>query len=236
MVIRGIHKVSLVDFPGNICATVFVSGCNMRCPYCHNRDLVLEPEGLPAIAGEEVLEFMVKRKGLLDGVCITGGEPTLQKDISIFTGRVKEMGFKVKLDTNGSNPRVLGQLLKSGLLDYVAMDIKAPPDRYREVTRSRVNPEDIQASVYLLMTGNIDYEFRTTVVPGLITEEYLLSIAGWLAGARKYVLQQYKPGAALEAAFAVRHPYDACRLKAMAERVEGYFTKVEVRGASGDGS
>lgn len=228
--IRGIYKVSLVDYPGNICATVFVSGCNMRCPYCHNPDLVLEPEGLPRIPGEEVLAFLTKRKGVLDGVCITGGEPTLQKEIGTFIGQVKEMGFKVKLDTNGSNPRVLGELLKSGLLDYVAMDIKAPSGRYRAVTRSRINPDDIRASVNLLMTGDIDYEFRTTVAPGLITEEDLLQIAGWLAGARKYVLQQYRPGATLDAAFAGLRPYDVYRLKDMAEMVAGNFTRVEVRG------
>lgn len=229
--IRGIHRVSLADFPGNICATVFVSGCNMRCPYCHNPDLVLEPEGLPRIPGEEVLAFLAKRKGLLDGVCITGGEPTLQKEIGTFIGQVKEMGFKVKLDTNGSNPRVLSQLLKRDLLDYVAMDVKAPPGRYRAVTRSRVNPVDIQASINLLMTVDIDYEFRTTVAPGLITEADLLQIGGWLAGAKKYVLQQYRPGATLDAAFAGLRPYGGGRLKNIAGKVADHFARVEVRGS-----
>ncbi|MHB1127590.1 MAG: anaerobic ribonucleoside-triphosphate reductase activating protein [Bacillota bacterium] len=204
----------------------------MRCPYCHNPDLVLQPEGLPRISGEEVLAFLAKRKGLLDGVCITGGEPTLQKEIHTFASQVKELGFKVKLDTNGSNPQVLGDLLKSGLLDYVAMDIKAPLSRYREVTRSLVNPDDIQASINLLMTGDIDYEFRTTVVPGLITEADMLQIAEWLTGARKYVFQQYRPGVTLEKAFASQRPYDVSRLKDMAEKVAGrHFAKVEVRGS-----
>ncbi|KKM11412.1 hypothetical protein SY88_08830 [Clostridiales bacterium PH28_bin88] len=230
MVIRGMHKVSLVDFPGNICATVFVSGCNMRCPYCHNPELVLEPENLPRISGEEVLAFLVKRKGLMDGVCITGGEPTLHKEIGTFAGQVKELGFKVKLDTNGSNPRVLSQLLKRDLLDYVAMDIKAAPGRYREVTRTPVNLEDIRSSIHLLVTGDIRYEFRTTVAPGLINDEEVLSIAGWLAGAQKYVLQQYRPGTVLDVTFSGRRPYEISRLKNMAEKVAGYFASVEVRG------
>ncbi|HHV61233.1 MAG TPA: anaerobic ribonucleoside-triphosphate reductase activating protein [Firmicutes bacterium] len=229
MVIRGIQKTSLVDFPGNICVTVFTGGCNMRCPYCHNRDLVLEAGSLPRIPQEEILALLESRAGLVDGVCITGGEPTLQEELGGFAREVKSLGFKVKLDTNGTNPRILDELLGRGLLDYVAMDIKAPLGKYRELTRSQVNLRHIDASIGLIRSSRVDYEFRTTVAPGLITGEDLLEIGRWLAGARKYVLQQYMPGPTLDEAFAGRRPYSGDWLEDAARKLRPFFERVEVR-------
>ncbi|NPV52738.1 MAG: anaerobic ribonucleoside-triphosphate reductase activating protein [Firmicutes bacterium] len=229
MEIRGIQKVSLVDFPGNICITIFTGGCNMRCPYCHNRDLVLGAGSLPRIPQEEMLALLESRRGLVDGVCITGGEPTLQEGLGEFAGKIKDLGFKVKLDTNGTNPRILDELLSQGLLDYVAMDIKAPRDKYWEVARSRVNMSDIDASIRLIRSSEIDYEFRTTVAPGLITGEDLIEIGQWLLGAGKYVLQQYVPGPTLDEAFADRRPYSGDWLENMARKLRPFFERVEVR-------
>ena len=230
--IRGIQKTSLIDFPGNVAATIFVSGCNMRCPYCHNRDLVLETDGLPTISEDEVLAILRKRKGLLDGICITGGEPTLQRDLVPFIERVRALRLKIKLDTNGSNPAVLGELIGRGILDYVAMDIKGPRDRYAEITRSRLDLAGIGEAIRLIRGSGIDYEFRTTVVPGLIGEEDLLEIARWIEGARKYVLQQYKPGPTLDPSFSDKCPYERAWFNDVAAKLARFFEIVEIRGIS----
>lgn len=230
MVIRGIEKTSLIDFPGAICTTVFTGGCNLRCPYCHNRDLVLGTKGLPSISEEEVLAFLAKRRGLVDGLCITGGEPTLDDGLKPFIHKVRELGFGVKLDTNGTNPHILKSLVADGLLDYIAMDIKAPQERYQEVTRSQVDVSLIEESVTVIRSAGVNYEFRTTVAPGLITEEDLLAIGRWLDGARKYVLQQFVPGMTLDPAFAERRPYTSSWFVGVASRLRPFFGTVEVRG------
>lgn len=204
----------------------------MRCPYCHNRDLVLETESLPAIPEEAVLTFLEKRRGLLDGICITGGEPTLQTDLMPFIDRARALGLRIKLDTNGTNPAVLDELIEKSTVDCIAMDIKAPGDRYEEVTRSRVSLTNIEASIRLIKESHIDYEFRTTVAPGLIAEEDLIRIGRWLAGAKKYVLQQYAPGPTLDDAFSRRHPYSGTWLKDVARKLEPFFERVEIRGIS----
>lgn len=190
MTITGLQKLSLLDFPDRTCCTVFTRGCDFRCPFCHNAPLVLPAGDIPPIPVEEVLAFLQRRQGLLDGVCVSGGEPLLQPDIEDFLRAVKSLGYAVKLDTNGSHPQKLRRLLETGLLDYVAMDIKNSPAGYAcaaGVPGFDVAP--ILESVALLKTGQVDYEFRTTVAKPIHTEEDFHAIAGWLGDVPKYYLQ-----------------------------------------------
>lgn len=191
MRIAGLQKMTLLDFPGLIACTVFLPGCNLRCPFCHNASLVLRPGEQPSIDREELLAFLQSRKGRLDGVCITGGEPTLQKDLKDLICAIKAMGFQVKLDTNGSDPEQLGALLKEGLLDYVAMDIKNSPNRYGQTCGGVDILPQVKLSAKLLMESGVPYEFRTTVCHPLHDEASIRAIGQWLAGARQYFLQGF---------------------------------------------
>lgn len=197
MNITGLQKMTLLDFPGKVACTVFLQGCNFRCPFCHNSDL-LGPQGSQHISEEYLLNFLNKRRGLLDGVCITGGEPTLQADLIPLIRRIKEMGFAVKLDTNGNRPDVLKALLDAKLLDYVAMDIKNCPSRYAEtVGFPNFLLDKVEQSIRLLTSGDTDFEFRTTVVEEFHNEESILEMGQWLytlAGNKKlehYFLQPF---------------------------------------------
>lgn len=191
MNIQGFAKTSLLDYPGHIAADVFTAGCNFRCPFCHNSDLVLAPS--VEYSEEEVLDTLRKRKGILEGVCITGGEPTLQPDLLDFMGKIREFGYKIKLDTNGYRPDVLRAVLNEGLADYVAMDIKNSLPKY-PLTAGITNfhTENILESIELLKECSIDYEFRTTVVRELHTEEDLIEVAHMLEGCKQYFLQSFK--------------------------------------------
>lgn len=230
MYISGIEKLSLVDYPGNICATIFFSGCNLRCPYCHNGDLVRCSPDLPRYTVDEVLDVLRKRKKLLDGVCISGGEPTLQSDLKSFAAQVKDLGLKVKLDTNGTQPAVLEELISSGLVDYVAMDIKAPLERYSEICRTAVDVAAVAKSAAMLMTGPVDYEFRTTAPRSLLQEQDFLQIAEWLAGARHYVLQKYRSKWRLDPEFTSDEQGSDTWLLQMSQMVRPFFQRVSVRG------
>ena len=193
MEIHGLQKLTLLDYPGHTACTVFTGRCNWRCPFCHNASLVLRPSSQPVIDLEEIFAFLQKRHGLLDGVAVTGGEPTLQKDLPEFLRRVKDMGFAVKLDTNGTAPGMLREILAEGLADYVAMDVKAGRDNYPSVTGTiRPGLPAVEESAALLMEGRVDFEFRTTVVRELHTMEDFDDIAAWLAGGEKYFLQAFK--------------------------------------------
>lgn len=193
MKIHGFQSLTLLDYPGKVACTVFLGGCNFRCPFCQNTGLVLSPEHEAVVPMEEVLGVLRKRRGMLDGVCITGGEPTLTPDLPEFIGRVREMGYLVKLDTNGYRPDVLEKLLENGMLDYVAMDIKSSRERYAKVAGlPGLDLNRIQRSVELLMGGKVDYEFRTTVAQGLHTREDIEAIGKWLQGCRRYFLQNYR--------------------------------------------
>lgn len=192
MIIHGFQKMTLLDYPGRVACTIFTAACNLRCPFCHNAGLVTKIENTQRIDESEVLAYLQKRKGILDGVCITGGEPTLQKDLADFIRKIRALGYAVKLDTNGTNPAVLQALLDEGLLDYVAMDIKNIPEKYEAtvgVPSFDVTP--IQQSIDLLLAGRVDYEFRTTVVAEYHTPEDIGEIARWLAGAPRYFLQPF---------------------------------------------
>ena len=180
MNISGLQKMTLLDFPDKVACTVFLAGCNYRCPFCHNAEL-LEGNTQPLMSREEFLSFLSKRKGLLDGVCISGGEPTLSAGLKDFIQEIKSMGFAVKLDTNGSRPSVLKELVDANLLDYVAMDIKNCPDRYAETAGlKQVDLKSIEESAAFLMGGNVDFEFRTTVVRELHTPQDMVAMGRWL--------------------------------------------------------
>ncbi len=191
MKIGGFQKTSLLDYPDRISAIVWTSGCNFRCPFCYNRKLALGTADL--FPQDEILSFLSKRKELLEGVVISGGEPLLQDDIADFIKRVKNLRLLVKVDTNGAFPERLDELLEQQLVDYVAMDVKAPKKKYRELTGIDVDLSKIEASINLIQTKAPAYEFKTTFVPGLLTKEDIVEIAEWLKGADVYFLQQFKP-------------------------------------------
>lgn len=229
MRINGLNKTTLLDYPEHLAATIFTGGCNFCCPFCHNAGLVLGTEKQPMIPEEEVLSFLQKRKGILAGVCITGGEPTLQADLKGFIRKVKEMGYLVKLDTNGYRPDVLEDLLEEGLLDYVAMDIKASVERYPVLTGVKeIDTSVICKSVVLLQNCGISYEFRTTVVKELHSKEDFIRIANWLSGSPLLYLQAYR-----ENENVIQSGYSACTREEMEEYAQilrKTISKVEIRG------
>ena len=192
MRIGGLQKLTLLDYPGFVACTVFLTGCNLRCPYCHNPGLVLiEKEHCPEISQKELLDFLNLRKGILDGVCISGGEPTIQGDLPRLIETIRSLGYKVKLDTNGTNPGMLRELFSASLLDYVAMDIKNCPDRYKETCGGFDIYHQAQESVDLIMNSGVDYEFRTTVCKPFHDEESMGEIGIWLKNAKKYFIQPF---------------------------------------------
>lgn len=191
MLISGLQKLTLLDYPGKTACTIFCHGCNFLCPFCHNALLVTQKaEGL--IPEEEILSFLKKRQGILDGVCITGGEPTLQKDLKAFLGKIKEMGFLVKLDTNGYKPQLLREIIDEGLCDYVAMDIKNTPEKYSVTVGKEADTDKIIESINILKEGKVPCEFRTTVVKDFHTAEDIEAIAALIKGDVPYFLQQFR--------------------------------------------
>jgi len=240
--IRGLQKLSLIDYPGKIACTVFLAGCNFRCPFCHNVDLVLKPEKLPKIEQDEFFSFLEKRKDWLEAVCITGGEPTIHSELPEFVKKIKEKGFLVKLDTNGSNPSMLSLLLRENLLDYVALDIKAPLDEknYSKATGIEISAEmleKIKETISLLEKSKIKHEFRITVVPTLHTEKELLKIAKQLNdyGIKKFTLQQFfnatlNPNlTTIDPSLNKISPYSKKELKKFKELLKNYFKEIQIK-------
>ena len=231
MVLCGLQKLSMVDFPGKIAATVFAGGCNLRCPFCHNALLVNRLDESPALPVEEVLDFLKKRRGLLDGVVLSGGEPLLHPGAADFLRAVRDLGFAVKLDTNGCFPAALERILAAGLVDYVAMDVKNSREKYGlTVGVPGLDLRPIERSIDLIRSSGVDYEFRTTVVRELHTAADVAAIGHWLDGARCYALQQFVDSGNLvaeEAGFTA-HPPEA--LRAMADAVRPHFCQTVVRG------
>ena len=232
--IAGLQKMTLLDYPGKVACTVFLQGCNFRCPFCHNSSLLDKPEQNP-ISEEELLSFLKKRQGLLDGVCITGGEPTLHKNLPELLRQIKDLGFSVKLDTNGYRPDVLKSLAAQGLLDYVAMDIKNCPARYGE-TAGIANPdmEKIEESMRFLMEGSLDYEFRTTVVQELHTPDDISAIGQWFRTlspnnvVKKYFLQPYTHRDSVLCSGL--HAPTKAQLQAFSQAAAPYIHQIEIRG------
>ena len=230
MKIRGLQKLTLLDFPGEIACTVFLGGCNFRCPFCHNGSLVMDA-GESEIGVEELLKFLDGRRGRLGGVCISGGEPCLNADLPELIGAIKSLGLLVKLDTNGSRPEMLKSLISAGLIDYVAMDIKNSPDSYGTTIGIENCPatltESIRQSAEILMSGDVDYEFRTTLVRELHTADDMHAIGRWLRGAKKYYLQTYRDeGDILVGGFS---PFSSEETEELLSILRQYIPSAEIR-------
>ncbi len=230
MWIKGLVRNSLIDYPGKLAAVLFSGGCNFRCPYCQNSQLVLCPQELPDTPPEEVLSFLAERRGFLDGLVLSGGEPTLQPDLGDFAWQVKRLGLAVKLDTNGYRPDVLRDLLSRGCLDMIAMDVKATIKSYSLAAGIPVDLSLIEESLALLLSSGIAYELRTTVVPGIIGPQDVDDLSAWLRRAKRYVLQQFRPQEALHPAWRQVVPYTTQALLTMAERLCAAGIPTEVRG------
>lgn len=231
MILGGLQKLTLIDYPGHIAATVFTMGCNFRCPFCHNPELVSDSRyTVSGILEKEFFDLLKNRQGKLEGVCITGGEPTIQPDIVEFIRKTKELGYKVKLDTNGARPDVLRQLYIQNLIDFVAMDIKNSLENYAKTANSKIDAERIRLSVELIRNSGIDYEFRTTVVPGLHEEKDFEKIGKWLKGSKKYVLQAFEnKGKILNPRLLKKTKGKKLDLEKIAKDIRKYFEKVEIR-------
>jgi len=231
MQIGGLQKITLIDYPGRIAATVFLIGCDFKCPWCYSSELVL-PEKIkkqPRISQKEFFKFLKERKELLEGATICGGEPSINKDLPQFCKKIKKAGYLVKLDTNGSNPKMLKKMIDEKLVDYVAMDIKAPKEKYKKILGKKVKIEDIEKSVKILKEGKVDYEFRTTVVPTILTKEDILEIAKWIRGAKKYFLQNFKPEKTIDPKFEKIKPYPQEYLLEIQKAISPFFEVCQVR-------
>ncbi len=229
MNIQGFQKLTLLDYPGKMACTLFTAGCNLRCPFCHNSRLVLNPEKESEFSVEEILSFLKKRQGILDGVVITGGEPLLQKDIADFIRQIKELGYSVKLDTNGTFPQKLRELVENGLVDYVAMDIKNSPELYAEtIGISGYDISKIKESIAFLLEGRVDYEFRTTVVREFHSVFGMDNIGKLIKGAKRHFLQAFVDSGELIAFGLSGVPKD--EMESMQKIMLNYVDSCEIRG------
>lgn len=229
MFIAGLQKSSLLDYPSKIAAVVFTYGCNFRCPYCHNPNLISAVSHNSFMEEAALFDFLRSRVGLLDAVVVSGGEPTLQNDLEEFFVKLKEMGFLTKLDTNGTNPNCLEKLTDKGLLDYIAMDIKAPFEKYSKVCASNVDTDKIRQSIKLLKTSNLDYEFRTTVVRSQLSFEDFENIAKLIKGADRYYLQKFVSNLTLDKKFEHETTYSDSEFERIKEIFKPYVKEVFVR-------
>lgn len=245
MQIGGLQKLSLIDYPDKLACVVFCAGCSYRCPWCHNPELVL-PEKInkiPKISEQDFFEFLKQRKGLLDGVCIGGGEPTINQDLQEFCQKIKELDYAIKLDTNGSNPEILEKLINNKLIDYVALDVKAPAEKYVQLIGLEKNIglgraqnfwtdkiiQNVDKSIQLLKQNKIDYEFRTTVVPEILKIEDIIKIAQWIEPAKRYFLQQFRPQKTLNTEFEKLKPYSREYLLSIQKAIAPFFEICEIR-------
>lgn len=234
MIIKKIIETSLIDWEGKIVTTLYVPSCNFRCPFCYNCDLVLHPDLFGEIPLKLIEYFLLERKDFIDGICMSGGEPTLHPDLPVYLKEIKKKGFLVKLDTNGTNPEMLEQLLLAELIDYIAMDIKSSPNLEDYFRASGVKDErlldKVKESIKLIMKSPVDYEFRTTVVPTLHSEDMIIEIARYIAGARRYVLQNFLPSEnTLEPYFSQIKPYSEEKLAQLSAHAKKYVANCSYR-------
>ncbi|MDI6776008.1 MAG: anaerobic ribonucleoside-triphosphate reductase activating protein [Syntrophales bacterium] len=229
MKIGGLQKVSLLEYPGQICAIVFSQGCNFRCPYCHNPELVDPDLYGQCLAEEEFFSFLNKRKGKLDAVTITGGEPTIQADLLSFIRHIKKMGHLIKIDTNGSHPEVLTKLIEGKLVNYIAMDIKGPLEKYGIITGTQIHQCLIKESIEMIMHSGIEYEFRTTVVRSQLTKNDLFHCGKLIKNARLYVLQPFIPSKTLDREFLAETTYSYEEFKDIKKKLEKHISRVAIR-------
>ncbi len=228
--IKGIQKTSLIDYQPYTSAVIFIGGCNFRCPYCQNGDLVLRFKDLPTLSEKEICDFLKSKLKWLDAAVITGGEPTMYKELVDLIREIRKLGLKVKLDTNGTNPDMLWDMIEEGLLDYVAMDIKAPKSSYENVTILPVEIEKISKSVSLIMNSNIDYEFRTTVVPKLVSKDDMLRIAEWIDGAKRFAIQQFRAARGiLDKAYEKEEAYKRSEITEIKKIMKPYIDEIIIR-------
>ncbi len=229
MLIGGLKKSSLIDYPGKICAIVFTQGCNFRCPYCHNPELVKPELFEKSIPEEEIFSFLETRRGKLDAVEITGGEPTLQKDLLLFIKKIKDKGFLVKLDSNGTNPEIVKNAIKNKLVNYLAMDIKAPLEKYSKVVGADVDIKKIKKNIDLIMNSGINYEFRTTLVKSLLSKEDIIKIGKLIKGAKNYFLQKFVPTKTLNPDFMSEKTYSDKELEELKSILGEYVENCMIR-------
>lgn len=228
MLIKGLQKHTLIDYPGKVAATIFLFGCNFLCPYCHNPDLLDKKKAqmLRTYSEYEILNFLRERKDFLEGVCITGGEPTISPELPMFLRKIKQLGYQIKLDTNGSNPQMLKKLIDEKLIDYIAMDVKTSLNKYHLI--SDIDIETIKESIAIVKNFP-EHEFRTTVVPGIVDKENILEIAESLEGAKLFSLQQFQAKNCLDESFNKKEPYSEKELIEMKKSIKSFFEKVEIK-------
>ncbi|MFA5051061.1 MAG: anaerobic ribonucleoside-triphosphate reductase activating protein [Patescibacteria group bacterium] len=235
MIFKGWQKESFIEWPGKITTVVFVGGCNFCCPFCYNRTLVLHPQELPDINEKEILRYLEENKKMIEGVVITGGEPLalpkIKNDLISFIKKIKELGLSVGIETNGTNPAALEYLIKNKLIDYAAMDIKAPLEskKYQQLSQKSVNLENIKKSIKMIIASKLDYEFRTTVVPGLLDQEDILKIAEQIKGAKKYALNQFEPKDVIDKKTGLIKPYSKKWFNETVKKLRPYCSQVEAR-------
>ncbi|MCK4522289.1 MAG: anaerobic ribonucleoside-triphosphate reductase activating protein [Nanoarchaeota archaeon] len=231
VIIKGLQKTSLIDFSPYTVSVIFVGGCDFRCGFCHNPDLVLRFNEIKTIKEEELFKHLDERKKWLDGVCITGGEPCIYKDLPEFIKKIKDRGLLVKLDTNGNNPDILRRIINEKIVDYIAMDVKTSLGDYEKVVNVKVDINRIKESIDLIRNSGIDYEFRTTVVPGLVGKKEVMEIAELLKGSKRYVLQNFRSSRdMIDNKFKGTEIYKKVELEDMKESIKGCFEEVLVRG------
>lgn len=228
MKIAGLLKTSLQDYPDHIACVVFTQGCNLKCPFCHNPELI-PFETSELMPETSFFDFLKKRKDVLEAVVITGGEPLLQNDLKLFISKIKKLGFKVKLDTNGCMPEKLKELIDEKLLDYIAMDVKAPVEKYSKLAGTEVDTDKIKKSIEIIMQSKIDYEFRTTVYPELTKTDFK-EIRKMIQGAEKYFLQQFRNEKTFSTDAMEKEPYTKEELEEIKELIVKYVKHVEIRG------
>lgn len=229
--IKGWNKTCLVDYPPYTASTVFVGGCNFKCGFCHNADLVLDFSSIPDISQSEILEHLSSKKMWIDGVCITGGEPLLYDEVVEFASAIKKLGMLVKIDTNGANPSLLKKMISMGIVDRVAMDIKTSLEEYSKVAGVSVDIENIKESASILMDSDIEYEFRTTVIPSVVGVEKISKIGNWLKGAKKYAIQNFRNQGVklIDGEMTDLKMYTNSDLEEMKKVASSYFDSVEIR-------
>ena len=229
MRIGGLQKVTLIDYPGKIACTVFLIGCNFRCPWCYSKELVL-PEAIkkhPKISKKYFFDFLKKRKGLLEGVVICGGEPTINKELPNFIKKIKKLGYPVKLDTNGSNPKMLKELIDEKLIDYVAMDVKLPKEKYFKILGQ--NPKKIEESIKILKESKMGCEFRSTILPAVYHEEDVVKMAKWIRNTKIYYLQQFRPEKTIDPEYEKYKPFNKENLEKIQRKCNKYVhTKLRI--------
>lgn len=227
--IKGFLPMTTVDYKGKVASTIFLQGCNFRCPFCHNPELVSQSLEGTFLDENEIIAYMREHKDWVDAVVISGGEPTLHNGLPQFIAKLKKMGFFVKIQTNGTNPGMLKKLVAEKLLDYISMDIKAPPEKYGLLAGAKADAGKIKESAKIIMSGGIDYSFHTTVSPELTLSD-IKQIGAWLCGAKTYVLQQFRPEKTLEPEYGKKAPYKPSELQKMADAVRECFGEVIVDG------